>query len=143
MQKYANLVEVENAVKSQSNAYKLAKFRFDTAENESAKKLQKFCKLFVNFAREVLAEMLDSNSFTDVTFVVEGREIAAHRVVLALLSDHFRAAFSAGSCQFMANFRQNFARFRLYRHRSLQVNTTKYAFFSIFQNLIKSTTLSD
>ena len=40
--------------------------------------------------------MLDSNSFTDVTFVVEGREIAAHRVVLALLSDHFRAAFSAG-----------------------------------------------
>ena len=40
--------------------------------------------------------MLEARSFTDVTFVVEGREIAAHRVVLALLSDHFRAAFSAG-----------------------------------------------
>ena len=32
-----------------SNAYFLAKFRFDTAENEPAKKLQKFAK-FANFA---------------------------------------------------------------------------------------------
>ena len=28
-----------------SNAYFLAKFRFDTAENEPAKNLQKFCKM--------------------------------------------------------------------------------------------------
>ena len=28
-----------------SNAYFLAKFRFDTAENEPAKNLQKFCKI--------------------------------------------------------------------------------------------------
>ena len=32
-----------------SNAYFLAKFRFDTAENEPAKNLQKFAK-FANFA---------------------------------------------------------------------------------------------
>ena len=33
----------------------------------------------------------------------------------------------------LPNSWQNFARFRLYRHRSLQVNSsTKYAFFSIF-----------
>ena len=38
MQKYANLVELEKC----SNAYFLAKFRFDTAENEPAKNLQKF-----------------------------------------------------------------------------------------------------
>jgi len=44
----------------------------------------------------VLGEMLEARSFTDVTFVVEGREIAAHRVLLALFSDHFRAMFSAG-----------------------------------------------
>jgi hypothetical protein len=46
--------------------------------------------------RQVLGEMLEARSFTDVTFVVEGREIAAHRVLLALFSDHFRAMFSAG-----------------------------------------------
>ena len=34
----------------------------------------------------------------------------------------------------LAKFRQNVARFRLYRLRFLQVNT-KYAFCSIFQNL--------
>ena len=38
-------------------------------------------------------------------------------------------------CQFLAKIRQNVARFRLYRHRILQVNNTKYAFCSIFQNL--------
>ena len=38
-----------------SNAYFLAKFRFDTAENEPAKKLQNFAK-FANFA--------DSNPLT-------------------------------------------------------------------------------
>ena len=33
-----------------SNAYFLAKFRFDTAENEPAKNLQSFVKKFANFA---------------------------------------------------------------------------------------------
>ena len=37
MQKYANLVELEKML---SNAYFLAKFRFDTAENEPTKNLQ-------------------------------------------------------------------------------------------------------
>ena len=38
----------------QSNVYFLAKFRFDTAENEPAKNLQKFCKIckiLQNFAK--------------------------------------------------------------------------------------------
>ena len=34
-----------------SNAYFLAKFRFDTAENEPAKNLQKICTKFANFAK--------------------------------------------------------------------------------------------
>ena len=45
MQKYENLVELEKSIvakKMQSNAYFLAKFRFDTAENEPAKNLQNF-----------------------------------------------------------------------------------------------------
>ena len=41
-----------------------------------------------------------------------------------------------GSCQFFANFEQKFARFRLYRHRSLQVNTRSSAF-------LRSTRLSN
>ena len=35
--------------------------------------------------------------------------------------------------QFLANFRQNVARFRLYRHRFLQENTSFAAFFKIYR----------
>ena len=38
-----------------------------------------------------------------------------------------------GSRPFLANFRQNFARFRLYRRRFLQANTRFSAFFKIYQ----------
>ena len=47
-----------------------------------------------------------------------------------------RAAFTAdpfGSCQFLAKFQQNVARFRLYRHRFLQENMRFAAFFKIYQ----------
>ena len=37
------------------------------------------------------------------------------------------------SCQFLAKFRQNVARFRLYRHRFLQENMRFAAFFKIYQ----------
>ena len=39
------------------------------------------------------------------------------------------------SCQFFANFRQKIARFRLYRHRSLQANMRFAAFFKSYQIL--------
>ena len=48
MQKYANL-EVLELEKCCQNAYFLAKFRFDTAENEPAKNFANFGK-FANFA---------------------------------------------------------------------------------------------
>ena len=38
--------------------------------------------------------------------------------------------FTAGNC---SKFRQNVARFRLYRHRSLQLNTRFSAFFQIYK----------
>ena len=38
-------------------------------------------------------------------------------------------------CQLLAKFRQNVARFRLYRHRFLQVNMRLAAFFKIYQIL--------
>ena len=40
MQKYANLVELEKCCQTHILNYFLAKFRFDTAENEPAKNLQ-------------------------------------------------------------------------------------------------------
>ena len=45
-----------------SNAYFLAKFRFDTAENEPGKNLQKFAKTIANFKSrtEVLATAKES-----------------------------------------------------------------------------------
>ena len=55
-----------------SNAYFLAKFRFDTAENEPAKNLQNFAK-FANFA--------DPNPLTPRSRLVSGT------LVLAVLPD--------------------------------------------------------
>ena len=53
MQKYANLVKREKCCQTHILIYFLAKFRFDTAENEPAKNLQilqKKCKI-ANFAK--------------------------------------------------------------------------------------------
>ena len=49
MQRRAHLV-IRRALKMLSNAYFLAKFRFDTAENKPAKNLQKKIAKFANFA---------------------------------------------------------------------------------------------
>ena len=48
-------------------------------------------------------------------------------------SPEARRAAASRNCQFLANFRQNFARFRLYRRRSLQENTRFAAFFKIYK----------
>jgi len=46
--------------------------------------------------RDVLAELFESAQFSDVTFSVQGRELPAHRVLLAVFSDHFRAMLGSG-----------------------------------------------
>ena len=94
-----------------SNAYFLAKFRFDTAENEPAKNLQNLARI-LNFANLLL---LGSGAH------------AAAQVLLRIVGPEL------GSCQFSAKFWQNVARFRLYRHRFLQENTRFAAFFKIYQ----------
>lgn len=43
-----------------------------------------------------LRRMIDDPVFTDVCFVVEGRQIRANRAVVAARSDHFRAMFYGG-----------------------------------------------
>jgi RCC1 and BTB domain-containing protein len=43
-----------------------------------------------------LRQLIDNDEFADVTFIVEGRAVHAHRAILAVRSDHFRAMFSSG-----------------------------------------------
>merc|ERR1719343_1159571 len=46
--------------------------------------------------RGVMSDYLNSQQFSDVTFVVEGRRLHAHRILLTLFSDYFRRAFACG-----------------------------------------------
>ena len=49
LRKNANLVDLEKCCQTHILNYFLAKFRFDTAENEPAKNLQNFANLKSNF----------------------------------------------------------------------------------------------
>lgn len=46
--------------------------------------------------RRVMSDHLNNQQFSDVVFVVEGRRLYAHRVLLTLFSDYFRRAFACG-----------------------------------------------
>mmetsp|Transcript_7814 Transcript_7814/g.22326 ORF Transcript_7814/g.22326 Transcript_7814/m.22326 type:complete len:579 (+) Transcript_7814:33-1769(+) len=46
--------------------------------------------------RRVMSEYLNKEQFSDITFLVEGRRLYAHRVLLTLFSDYFRRAFACG-----------------------------------------------
>ena len=59
----------------QSNVYFLAKFRFDTAENEPAKNLQNFVRKS-NFAKNN-SKIANFPNFANKTAVGRGRRIAA------------------------------------------------------------------
>ena len=109
-----------------SNAYFLAKFRFDTAENEPAKKLQNFASL--EGAAEVLAVAARGARDADLA-------PAAAAWAADLVFEEREDVREAARRQFLAKFRQNVARFWLYRYRCLQENT-RFAAFS------KSTRLS-
>ena len=116
-----------------SNAYFLAKFRFDTAENEPAKNCKNlliFCDARRNGSRrpspDARAARPSARHGNPLHAEASG-EAVTHR------GDAEGASNVPRSCQFLAKFRQNVARFRLYRHRVLQENTRFTAFFKIFQ----------
>mmetsp|Transcript_70402 Transcript_70402/g.155742 ORF Transcript_70402/g.155742 Transcript_70402/m.155742 type:complete len:553 (-) Transcript_70402:123-1781(-) len=46
--------------------------------------------------RRVMSEYLNKQQFSDVTFIVEGRRLYAHRILLTLFSDYFHRAFACG-----------------------------------------------
>ena len=102
-----------------SNAYFLANFRFDTAENEPAKNLQNSAN-FPNFANQAAA--MAPSCAPGPPAICGGSPSGTS------LSDG-----AAGCCKPFR--RENVVRFRLYRHRFLQENMRFAAFFKIYQIL--------
>ena len=127
-----------------SNAYFLAKFRFDTAENEPAKNLQNFRKMHfrkMHFQKmhllkiiQVPAQIRDQQPpGSDANAARRVRRIAGHQGGGLKGPGPLRS--QSASVGDLVKFRQNVARFRLYRHRFLQVNMRFAAFFKIYQIL--------
>ena len=116
-----------------SNAYFLAKFRFDTAENEPAKKLQNFAN-FPNFANpNPSRDAVGPGTHPLSSFELGGRVLHLRRQVRGLGDRVDVVMLDGGDVRErrLAKFRQNVARFRLYRLRFLQVNMRSTAFFKI------------
>ena len=107
-----------------SNAYFLAKFRFDTAENEPAKTLQQTCQLL-----RLLPPLTPVSRACRCVSGLSGARTSARR-------QSAKASSSFPTRQFTANFQENVARFQLYRHRSLQANTRFSAFFKIYKDYL-------
>ena len=113
-----------------SNYYFLAKFRFDTAENEPAKDLQLIAR-FANFAPATLARCDAAQAAMRTTQMLPS--IAKGQGPHLLLGAPYPSRADYPILQILEKCRQDLARFRLYRHRSLQVNTRFEAFFKIDQ----------
>ena len=101
------------------NAYFRAKIGADTAENKQhlAENLPKNGKLPYGSASALPRRWRSARSSACTPAAASGHERRERR-----LRDRF---------QFLAKFRQNVARFRLYRRRSFQVTTRFAAFFKI------------
>uniref|UniRef100_A0AAV1TGQ5 BTB domain-containing protein n=1 Tax=Peronospora matthiolae TaxID=2874970 RepID=A0AAV1TGQ5_9STRA len=50
----------------------------------------------VRMLRHALAQYVDSDEYADISFLVEGRVVYAHKVILSALSERFRGMFSSG-----------------------------------------------
>ena len=110
-----------------SNANFLAKIRFDTAENEPAK----ICKILPNFKIATFANFAILEEHRARAGRLRGcPRDAAGRGALPRRGRHRRRQRAS-----VGKISANFARFRLYRRRSLQVNTRFAAFFKIYQIL--------
>ena len=117
-----------------SNAYFLAKFRFDTAENEPAKNLQNFQKMHfrkMHFRKMHFRKMHFRKMHFRILQSVSIRGQLTSQCSWLGSSDGRGRGPSKWAA--LAKFRQNVARFRLYRLRFLQENMRFAAFFKIYQ----------
>ena len=125
-----------------SNAYFLAKFRFDTAENEPVKNLQnfcKFCKILQNLpillTRRTPPRSSTSSRRSAARSCSSSRTAStpsSRRSSSAAPHGSRRSPWRATGARQLAKFRQIVARFRLYRLRFLQENMRFSAFFKIY-----------
>ena len=120
-----------------SNAYFLAKFRFDTAENEPAKNLQKFAN-FPSFADPTIAadrclrwRPAAPHALWRQNGAAPGRLCEEGRVRLR----HGEASRPCRRNRPAPVFGKISAKFRSFSAVSAPIFATKYAFCSIFQNL--------
>ena len=104
-----------------SNAYFLAKFRFDTAENELAKRFAKFCKICTR-GRCPLGDAFPARHRRHPGGRGRGRAELAGELVAA----GREPGPEFGKCS---------AKCRSFSAVSAPIFASKYAFFSIFQNL--------
>ena len=135
MQKYANLVELEKCCQTHIFLQNFVLIQPRTSPLKICKILQNFAK-FANFAdpnRSVHERAAGSRRPRNPRMGDTGKSphiLAAVVDVLAAVVDVRGGCRNLPKiCQFLANF----ARFRLYRHRSLQENTRFAAFFKIYQ----------
>ena len=131
------------------NAYFLAKIGADTAENEHhfAEILTKNGDAVRDAVRRAAGHLDEAHAKGLTLEERGGRQVQLSQrlthMVDRALSDRLPPPGAAASTAAppsgrrhdgrSAKFRQNVARFRLYRHQSLQVNTRSSAFFKIYQ----------
>lgn len=53
-------------------------------------------KTATNKLTSMLAEQRNNPEFSDITFIVEGKPYYAHKVIVSLLSEHFRCMLQSG-----------------------------------------------
>ena len=109
-----------------SNAYFLAKFRFDTAENEPAKNLQNFRKCI--FEKCIFEKCIFENAFSKNAFF---EKCIFENCIFRKMHFSKNAIFENAFFENFANFWR--ARSRLYQNEILQVNMRLTAFFKLLR----------
>ena len=136
MQKYAHVVVLEKCCQT----HFLAKFRFDTAENEPAKNLQKFAK-FANSANpDPLTQRSTRTRPAGGPGAAAGPTRAAPTRAAAAAGTGWTGAGTAGRGRdyyvgYWPIFGKISAKCCSFSAVSAPIFATKYAFCSIFQNL--------
>ena len=102
------------------------------------KKIHYYCELFTSLLTPPPRRARAQSKREKKQVPLSGRQEGLFLLRTAL-SRSLRSISISSRCRaiwghrFLAKFRQNVARFRLYRHRSLQLNTRFAAFFKIYQ----------
>jgi len=76
----------------------------------------------VQLFQSSLSRFMNKKTFSDITFIVQGRPVYAHRLVLCLMSERFRGMFNAG--------------FREENEREIMINDISYDAFMLMMEYL-------